>query len=181
MVHVVVRIVRILALLQRKTLFETKNRTLKCLKWLYSSVRSLSKSYLVTLAKIQDTPACEVAMSHSRCNLSFDLIGEHQNKRLCHGNRFVAHVRKRLFSEGEKRRPEIRSAVRGLRLRSFNVWIGVLMGWTWTTCWGNLKAEIFVFWVLFDTYKAVGSGCLLFSSPYELKMAEKRIIKSEME
>ena len=82
MVHVVVRIVRILALLQRKTLFETKNRTLKCLKWHYSSVRSLSKSYLVTLAKIQDTPAREVAMSHSRCNLSFDLIGEHQNKRL---------------------------------------------------------------------------------------------------
>ena len=37
--------------------------------------------YLVTLAKIQDTPAREVARSHSSCILSFDLIGEHQNKR----------------------------------------------------------------------------------------------------
>ena len=33
------RVVRILALLQRKTLIETKNRTLKCLKWRYSTVR----------------------------------------------------------------------------------------------------------------------------------------------
>ena len=31
--RVAVRIVRILALLERKTLSETKNRTLKCLKW----------------------------------------------------------------------------------------------------------------------------------------------------
>ena len=31
--RVVVRTVRILVLLQRKTLIETKNRTLKCLKW----------------------------------------------------------------------------------------------------------------------------------------------------
>ena len=37
--------------------------------------------YLVTLAKIQDTLAREVARSHSSCILSFDLIGEHQNKR----------------------------------------------------------------------------------------------------
>ena len=36
--------------------------------------------FIVTLAKIQDTPAREVAMSHSKCILSFDLIGEHQSK-----------------------------------------------------------------------------------------------------
>ena len=34
-------LIRILALLQRKTLIETKNRTLKCLKWHYSTVRSM--------------------------------------------------------------------------------------------------------------------------------------------
>ena len=34
-------LIRILALLQRKTLIETKNRTLKCLKWLYLTVRSM--------------------------------------------------------------------------------------------------------------------------------------------
>ena len=42
---------------------------------------SRSKAYLVTLAKIQDTPEREVARSHSSCILSFDLIGQHQNKR----------------------------------------------------------------------------------------------------
>ena len=42
---------------------------------------SIFKAYLVTLAKIQDTPALEVARSHSSCILSFDLIGLHQNKR----------------------------------------------------------------------------------------------------
>ena len=36
----------------------------------------------MTLAKIQDTPARKVAMSHSKCILSFDLIGEHQSKRV---------------------------------------------------------------------------------------------------
>ena len=45
------------------------------------SWKSRSKAYLVTLAEIQDTPACEVARSHSSCILSFDLIGQHQNKR----------------------------------------------------------------------------------------------------
>ena len=39
------------------------------------------QAYLVTLAKIQDTPAREDARSHSSCILSFDLIGQHQNKR----------------------------------------------------------------------------------------------------
>ena len=34
-------LVRILALLQRKTLIETKSRTLKCLKWHYLTVRSM--------------------------------------------------------------------------------------------------------------------------------------------
>ena len=55
-------------------------------------------------------------MSNSSCTLSFHLIGEHQNKKvLRQGNRFVAHVRKRYFSEGEKRRPQIR-----LRLAGYN-------------------------------------------------------------
>ena len=34
-------LVIILPLLQRKTLIETKSRTLKCLKWHYSTVRSM--------------------------------------------------------------------------------------------------------------------------------------------
>ena len=34
-------LIRILALLQRKTLLETKNRTLKCLKWHYLTVQSM--------------------------------------------------------------------------------------------------------------------------------------------
>ena len=34
-------LIRILALLQRKTLIETKNRSLKCLERLYSTVRSM--------------------------------------------------------------------------------------------------------------------------------------------
>ena len=34
-------LIRILALLQRKTLIETKNRTLKCLRRHYSTVRSM--------------------------------------------------------------------------------------------------------------------------------------------
>ena len=46
--RVVVRIVRILALLQRKTLIETKNRTLKCLKWNYSTVRSMKNVAVLT-------------------------------------------------------------------------------------------------------------------------------------
>ena len=42
---------------------------------------SCSKVYLVTLADIQDTSAREVARSHLSCILSFDLIGEHKDKR----------------------------------------------------------------------------------------------------
>ena len=47
--HVVSRgvIIRILALLQSKTLIETKNRTLKCLKWHYLTVRSIKKCCIV--------------------------------------------------------------------------------------------------------------------------------------
>ena len=44
-------LIRILALLQRKTLIETKNRTLKCLKWLkwrYSTVRSMKNVAVLT-------------------------------------------------------------------------------------------------------------------------------------
>ena len=41
-------VVRTLALLQRKTLIETKNRTLKCLKWHYSTVRSMKNVAVLT-------------------------------------------------------------------------------------------------------------------------------------
>ena len=40
-------LIRILALSQRKTLIETKNRTLKCLKRHYSTVRSMKKCWSV--------------------------------------------------------------------------------------------------------------------------------------
>ena len=40
--------IRILALLQRKTLIETKNRTLKCLKWHYPTVRSMTNVAVLT-------------------------------------------------------------------------------------------------------------------------------------
>ena len=46
-------------------------------------VNSCSKAYLVNLVAIQDTPAREVARSHSSCILSFDLKGQDQNKRFC--------------------------------------------------------------------------------------------------
>ena len=41
-------LIRILALLQRKTLIETKNRTLKCLKRHYSTVRSMKTVAVLT-------------------------------------------------------------------------------------------------------------------------------------
>ena len=41
-------LIRILALLQRKTLIETKNRTLKCLKWHYLTVRSIKNVAVLT-------------------------------------------------------------------------------------------------------------------------------------
>ena len=37
-----------IALLQMKTLIETKNRTLKCLKWHYSTVRSMKNVVVLT-------------------------------------------------------------------------------------------------------------------------------------
>ena len=37
-----------IALLQRKTLIETKNRTLKCLKWHYLTVRSIKNVAVLT-------------------------------------------------------------------------------------------------------------------------------------
>ena len=46
--HVVVRIVRILALLLRKTLLETKNCTLKCLKKRFSTVQSMKNVAVLT-------------------------------------------------------------------------------------------------------------------------------------
>ena len=41
-------LIRIIALLQRKTLIETKNRTLKCLKWQYSTVPSMKNVVVLT-------------------------------------------------------------------------------------------------------------------------------------
>ena len=41
-------LIRIIALLQRKTLIETKNRTLKCLKWKYSTVPSVKNVAVLT-------------------------------------------------------------------------------------------------------------------------------------
>ena len=41
-------LVRILALLQRKTLIETKSHTLKCLKWHYSTERSMKNVAALT-------------------------------------------------------------------------------------------------------------------------------------
>ena len=41
-------LIRIIALLQRKTLIETKNRTLKCLKRHYSTVRSMKNVAVLT-------------------------------------------------------------------------------------------------------------------------------------
>ena len=41
-------LIRIIALLQRKTLIETKNRTLKCLKWHYLTVRSMKNVAVLT-------------------------------------------------------------------------------------------------------------------------------------
>ena len=41
-------LIRILALLQRKTLIETKNRILKCLKWHYLTVRSMKNVAVLT-------------------------------------------------------------------------------------------------------------------------------------
>ena len=38
----------VLAVLQRKTLIETKNRTLKCLKWHYLTVRSMKNVAVLT-------------------------------------------------------------------------------------------------------------------------------------
>ena len=41
-------LIRIIALLQRKTLIETKKRTLKCLKRHYSTVRSMNNVAVLT-------------------------------------------------------------------------------------------------------------------------------------
>ena len=41
-------LIRIIALLQRKTLIETKNRTLKCLKGHYSTVQSIKNAAVLT-------------------------------------------------------------------------------------------------------------------------------------
>ena len=41
-------LIRIIALLQRKTLIETKNRTLKCLKWQFPTVPSMKNVAVLT-------------------------------------------------------------------------------------------------------------------------------------
>ena len=67
------------------------------------SWNSRSKAYLVTLAEVQDTTAREVERSHSSYILSFDLIGQHQNKRFyVTENRFAARVFRRERSDDRK-------------------------------------------------------------------------------
>ena len=56
--HVVVRIVRILVLSQRKTLIETKSQTLKCLKWHYSTVQSMKTVAVLTEDGVFDLFFC---------------------------------------------------------------------------------------------------------------------------
>ena len=55
-------LIRILALLQRKTLIETKNRTLKCLKWNYSTGRSMKNVTVLT----EDGGICPLFLSPPR-------------------------------------------------------------------------------------------------------------------
>ena len=66
---------------------------------------STSKAYFVTLAKIQERGPEESLELYSI--LWSDWPTSKQNV-LRHGNRFAARVRRRYFSEGEKRRPETR-------------------------------------------------------------------------
>ena len=60
---------------------ETKDPHQRRTKPCYSREIHVPTAYLVTLAKIQDTPARKVARNHSSFVLSFNLIGQHQNKR----------------------------------------------------------------------------------------------------
>ena len=59
----------------KKSAFNVAGNLVMFVKFTFQSI------YLVTLAKIQDTPTRELARSHSICILSFDLTGQHQNKR----------------------------------------------------------------------------------------------------
>ena len=61
--------------------------------------------------------------SHSSYILSFDLINQRQNKRFTSRKSFLfaARVRRRYFSEGEKRRPEIRLRFAGYTCGAFEV------------------------------------------------------------
>ena len=64
--------IRILALLQRKTLIETKNRTLKCLKRHYSTVRSMKNVALLTEDGAFETVA--LVTCHMNFNLNNDWL-----------------------------------------------------------------------------------------------------------
>ena len=69
------------------------------------------------LAKIQDTPAREVARGHSSCILSFDLIDQHQSKRF-HVTEIVLLLRlssQTLFFGGRETTTGYTSAVRRLK------------------------------------------------------------------
>ena len=72
--------------------------------------------YLVTLTKIQDTPAREVARGHSSCILSFDLIGEHQNKRFYVTEIIFSFMFADGFSRPVKLEPKKPDALAGYRL-----------------------------------------------------------------
>ena len=65
-------LIRILALLQRKTLIETKNRTLKWLKRHYSTVRSMKNVAVLTEDRAFETVA--LVTCHVNLNLNSDWL-----------------------------------------------------------------------------------------------------------
>ena len=68
-------LIRILALLQRKTLLETKNRTLKCLKrhycWFSHDVTKIQTTKLSILLKFYFHDALEQLKTNLRTNFGF--------------------------------------------------------------------------------------------------------------
>ena len=65
----------------KRTLLHKKVSIQRRTKPCYSREIHVPTAYLVTLAKIQDTPARKVARNHSSFVLCFNLISQHKNKR----------------------------------------------------------------------------------------------------
>ena len=80
----------------------------------YDRENSRSKALLVTLAEILDASAREVARSHSSLILSFDLIGQHQNKRFTSRKSLCRSGSQTLFFGGREATSGNASAVRRL-------------------------------------------------------------------